>query len=256
MIHSVGKPEGETVDNSTVTSGENSVDAATETVANSSGIKVLDRSIAIIDTIANGEKTLSQLSADTGLPRATTHRLATALEIHQILVRTDAGAWTIGPALARYAASAPSQIIDAAKPIMADLVRTTNESVQLYELTGSSRTCVAAVEPPSGLTHTVPVGSKLPLDRGSAAKIFAAHKLVDAAFSEEEMAAIRSTGLSESVAEREVGLASVSTPILGKNGAVLAVLSISGPVERLKPSPADIWGKELLAAARKLTQSI
>lgn len=252
MIHAVGKTEGDSVDNS----GEIAVDAAAALEANSSGIKVLDRSIAIIEAIASGEKTLSQLSTDTGLPRATTHRLATALEIHQILVRTDSGAWTIGPALARYAASAPSQIIDAAKPIMADLVDTTNESVQLYELTGSSRTCVAAVEPPSGLTHTVPVGSQLPLDRGSAAKIFAAHGLVDAAFTEKEMADVRSSGLSESVAEREVGLASVSTPILGSNGAVLAVLSISGPVERLKPSPADIWGKELLAAAKKLMAAI
>ncbi|MGV0432017.1 IclR family transcriptional regulator [Corynebacterium sp. 20_84] len=241
MIHAVGIIEGDSVENST---------------ENSSGIKVLDRSIAIIDAIAAGEKTLSQLSADTGLPRATTHRLATALEIHQVLVRTDSGAWTIGPALARYAASAPSQIIDAAKPVMADLVHATNESVQLYELTGSSRTCVAAIEPPSGLTHTVPVGSQLPLDRGSAAKIFAAHKLVDAPFPDEEMVTVRSTGLAESVAEREVGLASVSTPILGKNGAVLAVLSVSGPVERLKPSPADKWGKELLAAAKKLMKAI
>ena len=154
----------------------NSVEkSATDT---SSGIKVLDRSIALIDAVATGDKTLSELSAETGLPRATTHRLATALEIHQILVRTEAGAWTIGPALARYAASAPSQIIDAAKPIMTELVDLTNESVQLYELTGTTRTCVAAIEPPSGLTHTVPVGSQLPLDRGSAAKIFAAHKPV------------------------------------------------------------------------------
>ncbi|WP_297849772.1 IclR family transcriptional regulator [uncultured Corynebacterium sp.] len=232
----------------------NSVEkSATDT---SSGIKVLDRSIALIDAVATGDKTLSELSAETGLPRATTHRLATALEIHQILVRTEAGAWTIGPALARYAASAPSQIIDAAKPIMAELVDLTNESVQLYELTGTTRTCVAAIEPPSGLTHTVPVGSQLPLDRGSAAKIFAAHKLVDAAFPDKEMVTVRSTGLAESVAEREVGLASVSAPIYGPNGAVLAVLSISGPVERLKPSPTDKWGKELQAAAQQLNQTI
>ena len=79
---------------------------------------------------------------------------------------------------------------------------------------------------------------------------------MDAAFTDEEMTSVRSTGLAESVAEREVGLASVSTPILGSNGAVLAVLSISGPVERLKPSPAHIWGKELLAAAKKLMKAI
>lgn len=221
-----------------------------------SGIKVLDRSIAIIDAIAAGEKTLAQLSAATELPRATTHRLATALEIHQILVRTEAGAWAIGPALARYAAAGPSQVIDAAKPIMGELVRTTHESVQLYELTGATRTCVAAIEPPSGLNNTVPVGSKLPLDRGSAAKVFAAYEHIDTPFNPAELDRILTTRLAESVGEREVELASVSTPIHSANGALLAVLSISGPVERLKPSPAQMWGTELLSAADTLMAAI
>lgn len=221
-----------------------------------SGIKVLDRSIAIIDAIAAGEKTLAQLSAATELPRATAHRLASALEVHEILVRTDSGAWAIGPALARYAAAGPSQVIDAAKPIMGELVRTTNESVQLYELTGATRTCVAAIEPPSGLNHTVPVGSKLPLDKGSAARVFAAYERIDAPFSPKDLDTIRQTRLAESVSEREVGLASVSTPIHNAAGTLLAVLSISGPVERLKPSPSEKWGKQILAAADQLMAAL
>ncbi|MCZ9292888.1 IclR family transcriptional regulator [Corynebacterium meitnerae] len=221
-----------------------------------SGIKVLDRSVSIIEAIAGGDKTLSQLSDATGLPRATTHRLATALEVHHILVRTEAGAWSIGPALSRYAATAPSAVIEAAKPIMSTLVRTTGESVQLYELTGSTRTCVAAVEPPSGLTNTVPVGSQLPLDRGSAARVFAAYKPIDAPFSSKELERVRKTRLGESVNEREVGLSSVSTPIHDSAGRLRAVLSISGPAERLKPSPANTWGKELLKAADKLMSEI
>lgn len=218
-----------------------------------SGIKVLDRSVAIIDAAASGEKTLAQLCAETGLPRATTHRLATALESHGILSRTDLGAWTIGPALARYAAAAPSRVIDAATPVMERLVDITGESVQLYELTGTTRTCVAAVEPPSGLTHTVPVGSQLPLDRGSAARVFAAYGLVKSPFDPAVLDTVRSTRLAESVAEREIGLASVSTPIVDAAGSLLAVLSISGPAERLKPSPADMWGAELRAAADAVT---
>ena len=78
-------------------------DKKTEVPEGPSGIKVLDRSVSIIEAIASGDKTLSQLSDVTGLPRATTHRLATALEVHHILIRTEAGAWTIGPALSRYA---------------------------------------------------------------------------------------------------------------------------------------------------------
>lgn len=64
-----------------------------------SGIKVLDRAVAIMMTAANSPSSLNELCEETGLPRATAHRLATALEAHRILVRTPDGKWTAGPAL-------------------------------------------------------------------------------------------------------------------------------------------------------------
>ncbi|WP_342319637.1 IclR family transcriptional regulator [Corynebacterium mayonis] len=223
-----------------------------------SGIKVLDRAIAIMRSISAGEKMLAELSSDTGLPRATTHRIATALEVHHILARTESGAWTIGPALASYVTQTSPQLLSAAASLMRDLVAQTGESVQLYQLTGNTRTCIAAEEPTSGLTYTVPVGSQLPLTAGSAARVFAAHGLLDdsVSFPEEELAPVRETGLAESVAEREVGLASVSTAIVDSTGKVVAVLSISGPTERLHPSPIAKWGKVLRAAAKKLNTQL
>ncbi|WIM68716.1 IclR family transcriptional regulator [Corynebacterium breve] len=224
-----------------------------------SGIQVLDRAIAIIDAISQGDKTLAELGDATSIPRATTHRLATALEIHQILDRTTQGAWTIGPALAHFHSNTPTRLINIATPIMDELVDTTGESVQLYKLTGTTRTCIAAIEPPSGLQNTVPVGSRLPLTHGSAARVFAAfteHLLIDDPFAPDDLAKVRESGLAESVSEREVGLASVSAPIFAGNQEIIAVLSVSGPAERLRPSPADKWGKELVAAAEQLTRAL
>ena len=222
-----------------------------------SGIKVLDRAIAIVRAVAAGDKTLAALSADTGLPRATTHRIATALETHHILSRTPVGEWTVGTALASYATQTPPQLLSAAEPIMRGLVTATGESVQLYQLTGNTRTCIAAEEPASGLTHTVPVGSQLSLSAGSAARVYAAFGLIDAhPFPAGELEAVRDSGLAESVDEREVGLASVSAPITDTDGAVVAVLSISGPVERLSPSPAAKWGAQLGEAAAALSSAL
>ncbi|WKD57775.1 HTH-type transcriptional repressor AllR [Corynebacterium capitovis DSM 44611] len=222
-----------------------------------SGIKVLDRAVAIVRSVAAGSKTLAALSEDTGLPRATTHRIATALEVHHVLARTPGGEWTVGAALARFSSSTPPRLLTAAEPVMRDLVELTGESTQLYELTGTTRTCIAAHEPPSGLTYTVPVGSQLTLTAGSAARVFAAFSLIDAtAFPSHELDQVRETGVAESVAEREVGLASVSAPVLGTDGALVAVLSISGPVERLSPSPAATWGEQLHAAAERLSQAV
>ncbi|WP_165165342.1 IclR family transcriptional regulator [Corynebacterium qintianiae] len=220
-----------------------------------SGIKVLDRAIAIVRSVATGDKTLAMLSEDTGLPRATTHRIASALEVHRVLTRTSAGEWTIGAALASFSSKASPRLLAAAEPVMRDLVSATGESVQLYVLTGDTRTCIAAEEPPSGLTYTVPVGSKLPLTAGSAARVFAAFSRIDApsnaSFTASDLTHVRSTHLAESVAEREVGLASVSAPVLDADGTLLAVLSISGPVERMRPSPAELWGAELTAAVAR-----
>lgn len=222
-----------------------------------SGIKVLDRSVAIVRSVARGDKSLASLSQDTGLPRATTHRIATALEVHHILARTAEGAWTIGPALAHFASGTPPQLITAAGPIIRQLVETTGESVQLYELTGDTRTCIASEEPESGLTYTVPVGSQLSLAAGSAARVFGAFSLIDdSPFRPEELADVRKFRLAESVAEREVGLASASAPIFDADERVVAVLSVSGPAERLGPSPAAKVGKELTAAAEELSAAL
>lgn len=222
-----------------------------------SGIKVLDRSVAIVRAVARGEKPLAQLSEETGLPRATTHRIATALEVHHILSRTESGAWTIGPALASFTSGTSPLLLSAASPIMRDLVATTGEAVQLYELTGETRTCIAAEEPAAGLTYTVPVGSQLSLAAGSAARVYAAFSLIDATpFPASELRKVRETGLAESVAEREIGLASVSTAVRDRDGSVIAVLSVSGPAERLSPSPAGKWGEALLAARTRLEAAL
>ncbi|MCT1664825.1 IclR family transcriptional regulator [Corynebacterium sanguinis] len=222
-----------------------------------SGIKVLDRAIVIVRSVAMGDKSLANLSEDTCLPRATTHRIATALEVHRVLTRTPSGEWTIGPALAGFSAKASPRLLSAAEPIMRELVTTTGESVQLYVLTGNTRTCIAAEEPPSGLTYTVPVGSQLPLTAGSAARVFAAFDLIaDHPFPEPELDRVRNDYLAESVAEREIGLASVSAPITDSAGHVLAVLSVSGPVERLGPRPCDTWGKVVSAAATRLSSAL
>ena len=207
---------------------------------NKSGIKVLDRTVSIVWAVAEGPHTLSELCEITGLPRATTHRLATALEVHSILARSSDGKWVIGPALTALASGVTDKLIDVALPIMTQLMEDTGESVQLYRLTGMQRTCIAAQEPPSGLKYTVPVGARMPLTAGSAARVFVAFSsptlrdrvMKDAAYSESTVDEVRERGWSESHNEREKGLSSVSVPVFRPNGDLVAALSLSGPSER------------------------
>lgn len=199
----------------------------------------------------NRPSSLSDLCEETGLPRATAHRLATALEAHRILTRTADGRWTAGPALP----GNRDHLIEAATPIMEQLLETTGESIQLYQHTGDTRTCIASKEPSHGLHNVVPVGRQLPLNSGSAARIIAAFEdieIPDALYSQADVDKARELGYSESIEEREAGLASISAPVLNAAGTLMAVLSISGSAERFRPSPADKYATLLSDAAQRL----
>ncbi|PRQ11215.1 IclR family transcriptional regulator [Corynebacterium sp. 13CS0277] len=228
-----------------------------------SGIKVLDRAVAILTTVAARPHSLAELCAATGLPRATAHRLATALETHRMLARTSDGRWSIGSTFSSLCASTPDRLIDAATPVMSALMEATGESVQLYRLSGTHRICIAAVEPSSGLQNTVPVGSRMPLTHGSAARIFMAYAseafrqaiLPTAVFDETDLSRVRAQGFAATVAEREQGLASISMPVFD-HGHVVAALSVSGPAERFLPSPKERFYDQLHDAARQLSDAL
>ncbi|AKK02974.1 IclR family transcriptional regulator [Corynebacterium epidermidicanis] len=225
-----------------------------------SGIKVLDRSVLILQAVAGSPRTLAQLCEDTGLPRATTHRLASALEMHDFLSRDEDGRWLIGPGLAALTASQGDALIKAATPIMEDLMEQIGESMQLYRIAGTSRICVAAVSPASGLQNTVPVGTRLSLSAGSAARVFAAFSPAetrkrlnaDEHFAAEDLDKVRSQGWAASFSEREAGLASVSVPVFNQAGVVVAALSVSGPDARFPRTAGEEWGPLLVAAATQL----
>ena len=54
-------------------------------------------------------------------------------------------------------------------------------------------------------------------------------------------------------AEREAGVASVSAPVRGAGGKVLAAVSVSGPIERLTRSPGRLHAAAVVAAGEKIS---
>ncbi len=143
--------------------------------------------------------------------------------------------------------------------MLAQLRDLTGESAQLYRRQGDARICVAAAERASGLRDTVPVGAVLPMTAGSAAQILLAweeperlHRGLRAAkFSATALSQVRRRGWAASVAEREPGVASVSAPVRGQGGKVIAAASVSGPIERLTRSPGRLHAAAVVAAARQ-----
>lgn len=229
-----------------------------------SGIGVLDKAVGVLHAIAGSPCGLAELCERTGLPRATAHRLAAGLEAHRLLARDDAGRWALGPALSELSARVDDPLLASSASVLAQLREITGESVQLYRREGSERVCIAALEPPAGLRDTVPVGARLPMTAGSGAKVLLAYGdaadaqsiLAAAAFGARTLADVRRRGWAQSVAERESGVASVSVPVRDKSGAVIAAVSVSGPVDRIGRRPGVRWADDLLAASAELTRRL
>jgi DNA-binding IclR family transcriptional regulator len=229
-----------------------------------SGIGVLDKAVGVLHTIAESPCGLAELCERTGLPRATTYRLAAALEVHRLLARDDEGRWRLGPAVTELAALVNDPLLAASAAVLPALRETTGESVQLYRREGTSRVCVAALEPAAGLRDTVPVGARLPMTAGSGAKVLLAHAdaaiqkavLPSARFTDRALAEVRRRGWAQSVAEREPGVASVSAPVRDGRGVVIAAISVSGPIDRIGRRPGARWAADLLSAAEALTRRL
>jgi DNA-binding IclR family transcriptional regulator len=241
-----------------------------------SGVGVLDRAVAILDAVQAGATTFTDISARTGFSRSTAHRLIKALEEHELLAGADGRGYRLGPKLLRLAATAARDLPlrALAHPPVERLAASTGESAHLYVRTLNERVCVDAVESTRELRTIVDVGASLPLTAGSAGKIFMAwspgeerERLLSLTEPltpdtptgealERQLNAARRRGWAASAGERQAGVASVSAPILGPSGELVAVVSLSGPQSRLGRGVAGRYAPAVVAAAREIERAI
>ena len=206
-----------------------------------SGVGVIDKGVQILTALADGPLDLVGLQAATGIPRATAHRLAVALEVHRLVRRDAQGRFCLGYELIGLGRRAGEQVplADLALPALEGLNERTGEGVQLYVRDGDHRRCVVSLESRHGLRWIVPQGAMLPLDRGSAGRVLAS-----------------GVEVVQSVEEREPGAASVSAAIRDASGAVVAAVCLSGPVERLTRAPRARFGEAVLATAAEVAAAL
>ena len=204
------------------------------------GVGVVDKSMTVLHAVAVKPLGLSELQAATGIPRATAHRLATALELHGMLRRDVDGRFELGHGLVALGRRSAERfaLVDVVRPVGTALRDSTGECVQLFVREGNQRRCVLSLESAHGLRWIVPEGSLLPLDVGSSGRLLGGER--------------SPTGWLQSVGEREAGAASVSAPVCSADGTMVAVLSVSGPVERLTKQPGRRYGPAVVAAAAQI----
>ncbi|MEV4902184.1 IclR family transcriptional regulator [Citricoccus sp. NPDC055426] len=230
-----------------------------------SGVGVVDKAAAILDALEAGPTSLAQLVSATGIARPTLHRLASALMHHRLVGRDLQGRYVLGSRLTELASAAgEDRLTSAAGPVLSRLRDATGESSQLFRRQADSRVCVSSAERPVGLRDTIPVGTRLSMKAGSAAQVLLAwednERLVEgldgSVFTPTVLAAVRRRGWAQSLGEREPGVASVSAPVRGPSGRVIAAMSISGPIERLTRQPGRVHAETVMRHAHQLTELI
>jgi DNA-binding IclR family transcriptional regulator len=207
-------------------------------------VGVIDKAVAVLAALEPGPQSLAALVTATGLSRATAHRLAVALEAHGLVRRDEAGRFALGLrliGLGHAAAEAlPGWLV--ARPALAWLAEQTGESVQLFVRDGDERVCVESLEAPHELRTIVPVGARLPLDRGSGGRALTAGPA--------------GSGWVASVAERQPGVASVSAPVIDRTGRIVAAVSVSGPIDRVSRAPGRRHGAAVAEAAQRIARAL
>lgn len=218
----------------------------------SAKIGVLTKIVAIMDALARaeGSVTFSELSRQLNIPRPTLHRLIAAMR-EESLIDVQGGRFVLGPRLVEWSTLAvhTSDLRQAALGSLERLVQLTGETASLYVRVGHQRICLDRVDGPGLLRPAIRIGEALPLHVGSAGRVILAWSdplewdelwtLSEREFPTEDAVnppdwwAIRRQGWVISVRERDDALSSVSVPVLGARGELIAALSVSGPLSRL-----------------------
>jgi DNA-binding IclR family transcriptional regulator len=239
-------------------------------------VGVLDRAMSILGAIERGARSHAEVARLTGLARPTAHRLLKSMESHGLVTYVGGQGFRLGPRLLGLAATAMRELPlrDLAQPVLERLARTTGESAQLFVRDSHRRVCIAAAESRSELRTIVDVGAELPLTAGSAGKVFLAFgppaltaELLATAdrFTpvtpvgerlERQLATARRLGWASSAGERQPGVGSVSAPVHEPHGALLAVVSLSGPEQRVGRISAKRYAPAVVEAAREIESAL
>jgi DNA-binding IclR family transcriptional regulator len=218
---------------------------------------------------------LTQLSRRSGLPLATTHRLARELVGWGGLELDEAGTYRIGVRLWEIGSLAPVRggLRELAIADMEDLYEATHENVQLAVRDGLEALVLEKISGRHSLEIVARVGGRLPLHATGLGKVLLAHapeSVVDAvieaglpALTEHTITdpaelracleGVRQNGFAWTRDEMTLGSVSIAAPIFGPNELVVAALSI---VVRSRVTDVARLSPTVKTAARGLSRRV
>jgi DNA-binding IclR family transcriptional regulator len=207
------------------------------------------RALALLDALAEEPAGVNALARRIGVNPSSASRLLATLERGGLVAREPGGPYRLGLHLVALAdrALARLDVRDLARPQLRALVEETGETATLsvpggeaavtvdFVPGGSSVVSMARIGRPS-IPHATATGKvMLAFAGGEPAELnaFTERTITDPARLAAELAAVRTQGWAEAEGEREPDLNALAAPVLGRGGALVAILGLQGPAARL-----------------------
>ena len=237
-------------------------------------VKVLKILEAIHDAPAGLQ--LKQVAKQTAINKSTAYRFLAHLEGEGYLYRDDAGAYVIGPKLARLGSGInyEESLRKISRPILHKLWMTTGETVNLSVLDGQDALYLDVIESSHTFRLASQVGSRRPLYCTSLGKAMMAflppeqveelvgsftfvrstpHTLVHRTKLKKDLERTRQRGYALDDEEAVLGARCVAAPVFDAGGNVAAAVSVSGPITRITVGKVPIVGTVVRDAAAEIS---
>lgn len=269
---SVANQTGETVA-SNATNAAGAADA--KTVA---GAAAFSKFIAVLQLVADAQTppNVAKLSAASGYPRPTVHRIVAALQAEGLIVATGSGnTFGLGPRLVNLASRSweRSDLRLAAVDALMELRDVTSETIHLAVPSQGEMVYIEKLESPHAVRMASRIGTRVSLTSSSVGKAYLAtlgvtereallkdaplqrfteHTLTTLDAVRHELVATEQRGYAEDREENEIAISCYGAAIRGADGRAVGCVSISMPTFRLQRDARACYIEPLLAACRNI----
>jgi len=253
----------------------------TKSSPGSAPVGVISKVLLILEALQGSSAGLGlkAICDQTSIHKSTAHRFLKHLEREHYLIRTEAGAYLIGPRLSQMSArgnhGATLQAV--ARPILWELWKSTQETVNLAVLDQGTVLYVDVIESPHEFRLSSRVGARRSLHVTALGKALAAflpaeprenilstitfqaatpRTIMNLLQFRQELEKIRRQGYAVDDEEAVQGARCVSAPILNSDREPVAAVSVSGPVTRVSPSQVAVLAGAVSTAARAISAAM
>lgn len=246
---------------------------------NENSVRSIQRALNILRCFNWNERelTMTEITEKIGLAKSTTSRLLSTLEAEGFIRRDlKTGKYSLGHNIYYLGLIAKDklELNEIARPIMEEINKETQETINLYILDGLESVCFDQVESPLPIRQAAKIGERSPLWAGASGrailafleekiwyemvkelKAFTPNTITDPEKFIQTMKDVKRQGYTVSLGEKNDQVGCIAAPIFDAYGKVIGSVAISGPVFRF-PEDTERFSVLILDASKKISQQM